>query len=91
MKFLPAKKEPTAQPAEILMSGPKSKPEKSVPSFKTRASSFLYFAHLEFQHEVHTLLPKRVNVIKDQGNNNINAIGLVSGNTILDKKERQLK
>lgn len=41
------------------------------------------FTHLELQHQVHPLLPKWVDVIKDQGDNNVNAIGLMSGDTVL--------
>lgn len=60
------------------------------PSFKQRCRSLLLSftpaqpPHLELQHQVHPLFPKWVDVIKDQRYNNINSIGLMSGNTILE-------
>lgn len=39
--------------------------------------------HLQLQHQVHSLLSKWVDVIKNQGNDNVNSIGLMGGDTIL--------
>lgn len=43
-------------------------------------------AHLEFQHKVHSLLPQGVDVIEDQGNDDVNAIALMSGDAVLQKQ-----
>ncbi len=42
--------------------------------------------HLELKHQVHPLFPQWVDVIKDQGDNDVNSVGLMSGNAILEKK-----
>lgn len=39
--------------------------------------------HLQLQHQIHPLLPKWVDVVKNQGNDNVNSIGLMGGDTIL--------
>lgn len=39
--------------------------------------------HLQLQDQVHPLLSKWVDVVKNQGDNNINAVGLMGGDTIL--------
>lgn len=43
--------------------------------------------HLELQHQVHPLFPKWVDVIEDQGNYDINTVGLVCGNAILEERK----
>lgn len=40
---------------------------------------------LQFQHKVHSLLSQRIDVIKDQGCDDIDAIGLMGGYAILSK------
>lgn len=40
---------------------------------------------LQLQHQVHSLFPQRVDVIEDQGGDDVNAIGLVGGDAVLSK------
>lgn len=66
-----------APPADkgIVLSGPKPKSEFG--SFP------LSWSHLQLQHQVHPLLSQWVDIIQNQGDDNINAIGLMRGNAVL--------
>lgn len=44
--------------------------------------------HLQLQHQVHSLLPKWVDVVKNQGDDNVNSIGLMGGDTILHETNK---
>ena len=60
--------------------------------YQKSLSSFLHKAqptHLELQHQVHSLFPKWVDVIKDQSDDDINTIRLMGGNAILNEQENR--
>lgn len=39
--------------------------------------------HFKFQHQVHPLLAKRVDVVEDERDDDVDAIALVSGDAVL--------
>lgn len=42
--------------------------------------------HFEFQHKIHPLLPERVDVIEDEGDDNVDTVALMSGDAVLRKR-----
>lgn len=46
-------------------------------------SSALSSTHLQLQHQVHPLLSEWVDVVQNQGNDDVNAVGLMGGDAIL--------
>lgn len=64
--------------------GPNTTPTSTV--YGTTDNRNWSYSHFEFQHQVHPLLAKRVDVIEDESDDDVNAIALMSGNTILKKK-----
>lgn len=42
--------------------------------------------HFEFQHQIHPLLAKWVDVIEDESNDDVDTIALMSGNAVLRKR-----
>ena len=48
-------------------------------------------AYLQLQHQVHPLLAQGVDVVQDEGDDDVDAVGLVGGNAVLEKlKPRQI-
>lgn len=41
------------------------------------------WTHLQLQHQVHPLLPQWVDVVQNQGDDDVNAVGLMGGDAVL--------
>lgn len=52
----------------------------------------LSWTHLQLQHQVHSLLAQWVDVVKNQGDDDVNAVGLMGGDAVLqDMNKNTLK
>lgn len=56
----------------------------------TKSITPLQNTHFEFQHQIHPLLAKGVDVIQDESNDDVNAIALMCGNAVLRSKEKEM-
>lgn len=50
----------------------------------------LSWTHLQLQHQVHPLLPQWVDVVQNQGDDDVNAVGLMGGDAVLQDVNKNI-
>lgn len=69
--------------------GPKQRPTNLLCNkcfFSCSSANKQIITHFEFQHQIHPLLAKRVDVIENESDDYVNTIAFVSGDAVLRDK-----